>query len=281
MTEEEKRHQKELWKQDRIRERREEWQKIRSLGFKARIGYFWDYYKIVLVIIAALILVIFLIVSIIQGMRTDTLLYVCVLNSDELDPDTERLRDDYIEARGGTGKMQEIVFDSSIEVDPDSPGISQRDVAASIKITSYVSAGAVDVFLSPSDVTEFEKEQGLFMELDDLLSEEEIERLSESGCLYYAAAPDPETEDTAFRTETVKEEGQRFGENALNTVPGKGQHIYAVRADQAGVLGRYGIYDDDRPVWFSIIGNSSRTEEAVRLLHFLLGEQDQEKSGGA
>ena len=62
------------------------------------------------------------------------------------------------------------------------------------------------------------------------------------------------------------------GEYALNTDPEKGKHIYAVRVDQAGVLGRFPIYAD-RQVWFSIIGNTSRTEEALGFLHFLLGEK--------
>jgi hypothetical protein len=42
------------------------------------------------------------------------------------------------------------------------------------------------------------------------------------------------------------------------------------------VIGDYSIYAD-RQVWFSIIGNSSRTEEALRFLHFLLGRETPEK----
>ena len=50
MTDEELKREKELRKQDQARARKEEWEKIRSLGTGARIRYFWDYYKFVLVI---------------------------------------------------------------------------------------------------------------------------------------------------------------------------------------------------------------------------------------
>ena len=56
MTEEEKKQQNEHWKQDRIRARREEWEKIRKLGPGAKLQYLWDYYKIVLALAAALLL---------------------------------------------------------------------------------------------------------------------------------------------------------------------------------------------------------------------------------
>ena len=147
MTEEEKKQQKELWKQDRIRARREEWKKIKSMGTGAKLQYLWDYYKIVLAIAIGLAFTAYLIVTIIQGSRMSTILYTCFLNVDELDPDTETLREDYIRARGGTKKTENITFDSSVVVNPDSTGTTQQDVAASIKITSYTGAGALDVFL--------------------------------------------------------------------------------------------------------------------------------------
>ena len=291
MTEEEKKQQKELWKQDRIRARREEWEKIRKLGPGAKLQYLWDYYKIVLALAAALVLVIYLAVTMIQGARTSTLLYACFLNTDTLDPDTETLQNDYIEARGGMKKLQNMVFDSSVWVN--------------------LGAGALDVFLAPSYVTKFEQENGLLMDLGKLLTEEEIRTLSEAGYLYDDKVPETEnlsrdqgrlkqeeaaneataTEQTGndgAQTRLMKEteseilpdrtsEGA-FGpasgqeEVALPTQPGEGMHIYAVRIDPSGVIGNYDIYAPDRQVWFSIIGNSGRTEESIQFLRFLLGK---------
>ena len=292
MTEEEKKQQKELWKQDRIRARREEWEKIRKLGPGAKLQYLWDYYKIVLALAAALVLVIYLAVTMIQGARTSTLLYACFLNTDTLDPDTETLQNDYIEARGGIKKLQNMVFDSSVWVNPDSPGTSQQDVAASIKITSYVGAGALDVFLAPSYVTKFEQENGMLMDLGKLLTEEEIRTLSEAGYLYYDKVPETENlsrdQGGMKQEEAAGEETEQMGnagtseghagpvsgqeEVALPTQPGEGMHIYAVRIDPSGVIGNYDIYAPGRQVWFSIVGNSGRAEESIQFLRFLLGK---------
>ena len=293
MTEEEKKQQKELWRQDRIRARREEWEKISRLGPGAKLQYLWDYYKIVLVLAAALALVIYLAVTMIQGARTSTLLYACFLNTDSLDPDTETLQSDYIEARGGMKKLQNMVFDASVWVNPDSPGTSQQDVAATIKITSYVGAGALDVFLAPSYVTEFEQENGLLMDLGNLLTEDEIQALLEAGCLYYDKVPETESlSRDQDRTEQAEAAGTKKGqgkdtesetipdgntspasgpkETDLNTQPGEGMHIYAVRIDPSGVIGNYDIYEEGRQVWFSVLGNSRRIEEAAQFLRFLL-----------
>ena len=297
MTEEEKKQQKELWKQDRIRARHEEWLKIRNMGAGARIRYFWDYYKIVLAIALAAVLLIYLGVTIFLGMQTKMLLYVCFLNTDVLDPDTETLRGDYIQARGGLEKMQDIIFDSSVWVNPDADGTSREDVAASIKITSYVGAGTLDVFLAPSYVTKYEQELGMLMKLEDVLTPDEIRVLGEAGCLYYEKEPETDAKTGApiiNRTDTETEGAAGFAadngqstrdgtqesaffreeEYPLNTRPQDGTHIYAVRIDPAGVIGNYEIYGDGRQVWFSVIGNSARTEEAVRFLHFLLGKED-------
>ena len=320
MTEEEKKHQKELWKQDRIRERRAEWEKIRSLGTGAKLQYFWDYYKIVLVFTAVLILAVYLAVTMIRGFRMHTLLYACFLNVEELDPDTETLLADYTRARGGMKKTEQIVFDSSVVIDPDSTGTTQQDVAAAIKITSYTGAGALDVFLAPSNVTAYEQESGMLMNLEDVLTKEEIRRLGDEGDLYYASEPETDrvtgelvqrekssggtaqtekSSDGSSQTQkpsgetaqaekpsgetaqTQKPPGEtaQAGETAqtdldLNTRAGDGMHIYAVRIDPAGVIGKYDIYGDNSQVWFSVIGNTPRSDEAVRFLRFLLAEEE-------
>ena len=276
MTEEEKKHQKELWKLDRIQARREEWEKIRKLGAGARIQYFWDYYKFVLVIIAGAALAVWLVFNVILGMRTEFLLYVCVLNSEELDPDVEHLQEAYVRSRGGVEGMQEIVLDSSIYVNPDAAGTTQHDVAVTMKIAAYVGAGKVDAFLAPPYVTQYEQKNGMYQPLEGLLTTEEIRELGAAGCLYYADEPETESPSAMeYETHPVtggrQDSGAKDGAYALNTQPSDGSHIYAVRVDQAGVIGQYPIYADAE-VWFGLIGNAPHTEEAMRFLHFLLGK---------
>ena len=73
MTDEEWKREKELRKQDRINARREEWEKVRSLGWAARLQYFWDYYKIVLVLAATALFLIYLGRTMYVGFNTDTI----------------------------------------------------------------------------------------------------------------------------------------------------------------------------------------------------------------
>ncbi len=350
MTKEEKKKQDELWKQEKLKERQEELEKIRGLGFRAKLRYFWDYYKIIPIIIAIALFIIYMIFNVIRGLNTDMLLYVCTINCDELDPGTELLKEDYIQARGGIKKSEAITIDSSIYVDPEATGTSQRDVAASVKITSYVGSGAMDVFLAPANAADFEQKNGFYMPLEDLLTEEEIRKLDQEGYLYYATEPEtdedgmlaihkekdlaftgetetgaetvnesgsetmeetgsetvnesgsetmeetgsetvnesasetlPETQEDTSEADTEEEEGKNtvrtIGDSPrletefiLNTEAKDDMHIYGVRVDQGGLLEKFQIYYD-RPVWFSIIANSSHKDEAIRFLHYLLGE---------
>ena len=79
MTEEEERIEMELRRQDRQKARQEEWEKIKGLGWKARAGYLWDYYKFVLVILVFVIVGISIVRTMIIGSMTDMILEVAVL----------------------------------------------------------------------------------------------------------------------------------------------------------------------------------------------------------
>ncbi len=281
MTDEELKYQKELEKKERLEQRQAELEKIRGLGFGAKLRYFWDYYKIVPILLACALFVVYIIFNMIKGFNTENLLYVCVLNSDTLDPNTEMLQEDYINARGGIKKNQQITFDSSIFVDPFSTGTSQMDVATTMKVTTYASAGAMDVFIGPSVVTAFEQKQGLLMNLENFLTKEEIQTLGEKGLLYYESEPVLETELPQIgETESWSPQldWTEYTDDSLNTEKGNDLHPYAVRIDTAGVIGKYSIYAD-RQVWFSLLANSDHTEECRQFLKFLLTEESGEPKG--
>ena len=189
MTEEEKRKEKEYLKLEAQKARREEWSKIRSLGTGAKIQYFWDYYKIVLVLAVVLITVIYIIVNMVIGFRTHVLLYTSILNVNELDPDTGRLTSDFAEYAGGIKKREKIEFDTSIHLDPNSSGTSQAEVANTMKMTALLQTGILDTCLAPGETMQFLQEQGMFMSLDDLLDEDLKAEYQDSGYLYYAPEP--------------------------------------------------------------------------------------------
>ena len=269
MTEEEKRKEKEYLKQEAQKARREEWEKIRSLGTGAKIQYFWDYYKIVLVLAVVLITVIYIIVNMVIGFRTHVLLYTSILNVDELNPDIGRLTSDFAEYTGGIKKREKIEFDASIRLDPNSSGTSQADVANTMKMTALLQTGILDTCLAPGETMQFLQEQGMFMSLDDLLDEDLKAEYQDSGYLYYAPEPLYDEETGALILPQTEGDGEETsGSLAAADRP---QHIYAVRVDQSGVLLRYGIHVADE-VWFSVIGSCDHTEMAMRLFDFLSGK---------
>ncbi len=276
MTEEEIKREKELRKLDRAKARAEEWNKIRSLGAGARIRYFWDYYRIVLVFLLIMIATGYVILTMIRGAGTKTLLYTCILNVDEPDPDAEGLTEDFAQSIGGIGKHDEIVFDTSIRTDPEAVGISQLDVANTMKMTALLQSAILDVCLAPPEVMEYLQEQGMLLELDDLLDNEAKAEFSESDCLYYAPEPlyDEETGELILPETELKEEDTKNGhEPEQSGTQERDTYIYAVRVDQEGILNRYGIHEG-KETWFSVAGNSQRTEMAMKLLDYLLGKTE-------
>ncbi len=193
MTEEEIKKEKELRREDSRRERQEEWDKIRSLGWKARIQYFWDYYKFVLILIVALIFVISLVRTMITGALTDVLLNVAVLNPDTLSSDTVLMEEDFGNYLGGLGKREEIHFDSSIYI-KENP-LSQADTMGETKLTVFSAAGSMDAGLVPEEVFNYLQPKGVFKNLDDLLDDER--KSAWAGELCYAEEPPELTEDGA------------------------------------------------------------------------------------
>lgn len=243
MTEEEKRKENEYLKQEAEKARREEWEKIKSLGPGARVRYFWDYYKFVLVIGFFVFMAVYIIANMIIGARTETVLYTCILNLDEYETGEAQLSEDFADSLGGLGRWQKVEFDTSMRLNPGSDGTSQLDVANTVKLTALLQAGTLDVFLAPADVTQFLQEQGSLLALDELEGSEWDTGSSADEYLYRASG----TEDGA-------------------------EHLYAVRIDQAGVLKQYGMHMDQE-VWFSITANSDHTQSALKLYDFLMGQE--------
>ena len=275
MTDEEWKREKELRKQDRIKARREEWEKVRSLGWAARLQYFWDYYKIVLVIAAVVLFLIYLGRTMYVGFHTDTIFYAAMLNPDALDTEADRLGEDFAEYIGGLEKNQALVIDTSLSITPGS--YSQQDVAAVMKMTAYVQAGQLDVMVGPARQIAFEQSEGVFLPLDDMLSGEQIRKLDQTGDLFYAKEPvlpamgGSETESTEWELPNLFE-GEAQKPFEMNTVRGEDQHIYAVRVDDAGILGNYNIYGDE-DIWLAMVGSTKRTDRVKEFLSFLRGEK--------
>lgn len=217
----------------------QEWKKLSGLSWRQRIGYLWDYYKIVPVILIAVIFLISLTVNIVHGLNMEQVLQAVFVNSDSLRADTDRLEQDFAGYLGGMEKNQELMFDYSLTLDLE--GLDTGSAAAITKITAYSMNGKLDCMILPEDIYLDYVGRGMFMRLEDVLDEEEQEAWRE-----------------ALDERKQPEDTERFA--------------YGVRLDGAGVLEDYGLYGG-RPVYLAIPGNAAQTEMTVKFLHFLMGEE--------
>jgi hypothetical protein len=279
MTEEEERIEMELRRQDRQRARQEEWEKIKSLGWGARIGYFWDYYKFVLVVLIFVIVSISIVRTMIIGSMTDMILEVSVLNTDTLASDAALLREDFVEYLGGLGKHEEIQIDTSVNVVENAR--SQADMMGDMKLTVFAAAGELDVCLAPENIMIYLQKKGMFRSWDDLLTEEQRSLWAPE----FYMCPDPDQKaltDQALGTggeseKDPQEEGPDSA-SAADSDEGDGkadsfksqEHIYGIRVDENGILDNYIFYGEE-PVYLCVVGNT-RHEDTVRtFLEFMKG----------
>ena len=276
MTEEEERIEMELRRQDRQKARQEEWEKIKGLGWKARAGYLWDYYKFVLVILVFVIVGISIVRTMIIGSMTDMILEVAVLNTDTLASDAVLLREDFTDYLGGLGKHEQIQIDTSVNVVENAR--SQADMMGDMKLTVFAAAGELDVCLAPENIMIYLQKKGMFRPWDDLLTEEE--RSAWAGDFYMA--PDPGEDaltDQALGLSGESEEEQTEGggpaagagdtdENAHSA--GDEEHIYGIRVDENGVLDNYIFYGEE-PVYLCAVGNTKHEDTVRKFMEFMKG----------
>lgn len=193
--------------------RRQELQKIRSLKGAARLQYLWDYYKIVPVLVFALILVVSIITTMIKGITTDKIFQAAALSADYNATD-DLIQADFQNYLGGLKRHQEITYDLSIGLAPD--GGSRAEQIAEMKLQVSVSAGALDAVLVPDYAFSYLQERGMLASLDDVLSREEIEDYEEAGDLAYASEPD--LEDLSDEDQSEASFLDYEGENTVGTI---------------------------------------------------------------
>ncbi|MCC8067244.1 MAG: hypothetical protein LIO94_09125 [Clostridiales bacterium] len=160
---------------DRIRNTlREEMRKLRSLSWKDRLVYVWDYYKLQMVIVIAVIAVINIAVTIYKNSQIDTLISIYMVNCNSYDVDADELTSDFTDYIGGIGQKEEIELDTTIILDDEDT--SNYGMAYQMKFSAVISGQMADVILMDADKYEEYAGWGYFEDLRDVLSEEQLEK---------------------------------------------------------------------------------------------------------
>ncbi|MCC8049188.1 MAG: hypothetical protein LIP10_00820 [Clostridiales bacterium] len=223
-------------RKERIKDKiREETGKLKLLSWKDRLIYVWDYYKPQMAGILAVIFVIYLGVTIYHNLQIDTIFSVYMVNCDSYTVDDEALLADFTDYAGGLEDNEEIVIDTSVFLDEDD---SSYSYAYQMKFTAVLTAKMVDVILADPDTMEEYAAYSYFIDLRDILTEEQLAEWSE--LLVYLEDQD--------------------GESAP----------YAIDLTGTAVADEYGLYDDT--VYGAVVINGENIEMAPTFFDWMFGE---------
>ena len=142
--------------------RKEKWQqekeKLGAMTLMGRIEYIWMYYKIVFVIIALVIAVVYVGVHMYQGMRENLLVSIVIVDGNNLgEAETERLEGEVKEWMKADGKYDTVRVQANIPSE-------SIDASSQMALTTLIGAEAVDVLVCPKAVYEQYQEQNGFEE---------------------------------------------------------------------------------------------------------------------
>ena len=162
-------------------------EKMSQESFSKKLEYFWDYYKIHVMITVFLACMFGSILHTIISQK-ETVLSIALINAFPNTED-ELLMEDFENYLELNRKKQQVLIDSTYYLDDDST--SPYATTYSQKFSTNAMAGKLDVVLADSHNFEFYGNQGFFQDLSLILSKEMLDMYQDS--LYYVDHPYDET----------------------------------------------------------------------------------------
>ena len=163
--------------------------KMSHESFSKKLGYFWDYYKIQ-VMITVLLACMF--GSILNGIisQKETMVSIALINAFPNTED-ESLIEDFESYLGLNTQKQQVLIDSTYYLDDEST--SPYATTYSQKFSTNAMAGKLDVVLADIHNFDFYGSQGFFQNLSLILPQEMLDMYQDS--FYYVDLPYDETGD--------------------------------------------------------------------------------------
>ena len=151
---------------------REEREAIKHADFKTKAKYFWDYYKIHTIVAVSLVIFIVVLIHDIVTTKKDAIFIVplnCLVESEE---DVSAFGQSYAEYAGiDTGKY-EVEIDYNINFEQNA--LEELQMSAPQRLMAYTATGALDVIIGGADIFPEQANQGMFGDLRDILSVEQL-----------------------------------------------------------------------------------------------------------
>jgi len=162
-------------------------QKLSDQPFSKKMEYFWDYYKIHVIVTVVLALMFGSILHTIIT-RKETVLSIAYINAFP-NVEDEIFIEDFESHLGLNRKKQQVLLDSTYYIEDEST--SPYAATYSQKFSTNAMAGKLDVVLADSTNFIFYGKQGFFQDLTAILPPEILARYTND--LYYADLPNDET----------------------------------------------------------------------------------------
>ena len=160
-----------------IDEIKEQTKKMKDMTPKQKWSYFWEYYKIHVLVIC---LILFFLITLARDIMNskDTVFYTAVINADTetLTEDvTARWNEDLEEILQINTKKEEVFFDTGFTLSNDRD--SQYDYTTLQKLMVMAGSQSLDAVVANTGVFEFYAQSSFFIPMEELLTPEQYEKL--------------------------------------------------------------------------------------------------------
>ena len=214
---------------------REQHAKLKNKGFKYRLSYFWEYYKIhtIAVILGGIFLF-----SIIKSVifSKSTVFEAVMINAAGIPNETA-----FSEVLEINQKKETVLFDNGFYMTADFEHYDQQTYANQQKLMAVIAARTADVMLAPEDVSKNYWDSGVLGDLRNYFDEETLEAVKDK--LIWHEPTDPDT--------------------------GEKQPSIPIAVDVSDAPGLKGCYGSDTKVCFGAIINTKHTDWVQRFYNFL------------
>ena len=238
------------------------WSDLKGRGFKAYLEYFWEYYRIPVIIIAAvLILGGTLIHDIVTG--KPSAFNAVVINaadySNELPESFFMEEDDVFDAKfaeyAGIDTDEYIVtIDRTVRYSVDD--LSGMAMTTAEKIFAEIAAGDLDVMLCDQGVFHSYARTLMYADLRDVMPQSELEEYDEKGLVYYIDRAEVEAVEEAKNNNSLDTFTWDSSQPMKDAVPVGIRLKAAANGAPGGVMG--------------IVVNSKHIDEAVAFIRYIV-----------
>lgn len=212
-------------------------ERISHLSTKEKLLYFWDYYKIHLIVVfLSLALIGNIIYSI--ATKTEILSYGMMINSEAL-ISSESISDDYLKYSNNLDAKKSITLDTSTKINLGA--MDAASMTVQMKLMAVVSSNELDYIIAPKEIIEQYNKDGLFLSLEEILPPDLYDFHSDNFFTYNF---------------TDIEEGYL------------GEHPIAINISESPKLQEWNAFGNEEP-YIAFISNSLRPDGTVDFLRYL------------